>query len=211
MPPRRKIPSGALFMRALLLPTCTVSRSSRGVASSAASTHRQIATGSLLSTVPSATCHCISARFTGFCSPTKNRHKTEQVRVNIRVARGRHTRRPNSYSHPPARHPPSVRGITFCITRGWCWNLVPSKNPRNCFQLRGLRLEAGVGIEPTHKSFADSCLTTWLPRLRGAATVAAQNREDNTDRTSECNSGSKFLKSAAESGPRSGYRAAATT
>lgn len=25
--------------------------------------------------------------------------------------------------------------------------------------------EARVGIEPTHKSFADSCLTTWLPGL----------------------------------------------
>src|SRR2546427_5014547 len=28
---------------------------------------------------------------------------------------------------------------------------------------RGL-LEARVGIEPTHKAFAEPCLTTWLPR-----------------------------------------------
>jgi hypothetical protein len=25
-------------------------------------------------------------------------------------------------------------------------------------------LEARVGIEPTHKAFAEPCLTTWLPR-----------------------------------------------
>src|SRR5215469_13215407 len=28
------------------------------------------------------------------------------------------------------------------------------------------RLEARVGIEPTHKGFADLSLTTWVPRLR---------------------------------------------
>ena len=27
-------------------------------------------------------------------------------------------------------------------------------------------LEARVGIEPTHKGFADLSLTTWVPRLR---------------------------------------------
>ena len=27
-----------------------------------------------------------------------------------------------------------------------------------------LELEARVGIEPTHKAFAEPCLTTWLPR-----------------------------------------------
>ena len=25
-------------------------------------------------------------------------------------------------------------------------------------------MEARVGIEPTHKAFAEPCLTTWLPR-----------------------------------------------
>jgi hypothetical protein len=28
-----------------------------------------------------------------------------------------------------------------------------------------MRLEARVGIEPTHKGFADLSLTTWVPRL----------------------------------------------
>ena len=31
-----------------------------------------------------------------------------------------------------------------------------------------VELEARVGIEPTHKAFAEPCLTTWLPR-RGSA------------------------------------------
>jgi hypothetical protein len=29
----------------------------------------------------------------------------------------------------------------------------------------GILLEARVGIEPTHKGFADLSLTTWVPRL----------------------------------------------
>jgi hypothetical protein len=31
------------------------------------------------------------------------------------------------------------------------------------------RLEAEVGIEPTHKGFADPCLTTWLLRHRATS------------------------------------------
>jgi hypothetical protein len=30
-------------------------------------------------------------------------------------------------------------------------------------------MEARVGIEPTHKGFADLSLTTWVPRLVGPA------------------------------------------
>jgi hypothetical protein len=30
-------------------------------------------------------------------------------------------------------------------------------------------MEARVGIEPTHKGFADLSLTTWVPRLAGPA------------------------------------------
>ena len=36
------------------------------------------------------------------------------------------------------------------------------KNQRRCKPLKGL--EARVGIEPTHKGFADLSLTTWVPR-----------------------------------------------
>jgi hypothetical protein len=32
-----------------------------------------------------------------------------------------------------------------------------------------IELEARVGIEPTHKGFADLSLTTWVPRLGRAA------------------------------------------
>jgi len=34
-------------------------------------------------------------------------------------------------------------------------------------------LEARVGIEPTHKGFADLSLTTWVPRLGRAASFSA--------------------------------------
>ena len=34
-----------------------------------------------------------------------------------------------------------------------------------------LDLEARVGIEPTHKAFAEPCLTTWLPRHSGDETL----------------------------------------
>lgn len=33
------------------------------------------------------------------------------------------------------------------------------------------KLEARVGIEPTHKGFADLSLTTWVPRLGGPLTA----------------------------------------
>ena len=33
-------------------------------------------------------------------------------------------------------------------------------------------MEARVGIEPTHKGFADLSLTTWVPRLEGTAPAA---------------------------------------
>ena len=35
---------------------------------------------------------------------------------------------------------------------------------RNSLLRRQLEMEARVGIEPTHKAFAEPCLTTWLPR-----------------------------------------------
>ena len=38
--------------------------------------------------------------------------------------------------------------------------------------LLGNILEARVGIEPTHKGFADLSLTTWVPRLGGWAGAA---------------------------------------
>ena len=36
---------------------------------------------------------------------------------------------------------------------------------------RQLELEARVGIEPTHRGFADLGLTTWLPRLYNLQSV----------------------------------------
>src|ERR1035438_7041569 len=52
------------------------------------------------------------------------------------------------------------------------------------------RLEARVGIEPTHKGFADLSLTTWVPRLvqwgyienpRAAARVKILERETGVE------------------------------
>ena len=45
------------------------------------------------------------------------------------------------------------------------------------------KLEARVGIEPTHKGFADLSLTTWVPRLAwGCAESRARLKECNADR-----------------------------
>ena len=38
-------------------------------------------------------------------------------------------------------------------------------------------LEAEVGIEPTDEAFAEPCLTTWLPRLRGKLRLNYFSRE----------------------------------
>ena len=37
-------------------------------------------------------------------------------------------------------------------------------------------MEARVGIEPTHKGFADLSLTTWVPRLWGESGIAGAER-----------------------------------
>ena len=39
------------------------------------------------------------------------------------------------------------------------------------------RLEARVGIEPTHKGFADLSLTTWVPRLIAHTTTSRRRDE----------------------------------
>jgi hypothetical protein len=42
---------------------------------------------------------------------------------------------------------------------------VSDPGPPSSLPLMRLELEARVGIEPTHRGFADLGLTTWLPRL----------------------------------------------
>jgi hypothetical protein len=47
----------------------------------------------------------------------------------------------------------------------------------------GFELEAEVGIEPTHKGFADPCLTTWLLRHhKGRSLVEAGSRASGSFR-----------------------------
>jgi hypothetical protein len=47
----------------------------------------------------------------------------------------------------------------------------------NILILKNLGLEARVGIEPTHKGFADLSLTTWVPRLmKRAASILLNAR-----------------------------------
>ncbi len=48
------------------------------------------------------------------------------------------------------------------------------RNPSGSIPLKGM--EARVGIEPTHKGFADLSLTTWVPRLGRAAVVLTEKR-----------------------------------
>src|SRR6185369_13812945 len=51
------------------------------------------------------------------------------------------------------------------------------------------KMEARVGIEPTHKGFADLSLTTWVPRLR-ASKVAPDSKK--VYRTRQVGLGSKM-------------------
>ncbi len=41
-------------------------------------------------------------------------------------------------------------------------------------------MEARVGIEPTHKGFADLSLTTWVPRLVGTAAIALDDSREGS-------------------------------
>ena len=59
--------------------------------------------------------------------------------------------------------PGSASAGTFAGTR---LRKNPKPHSTNC-----LALEARVGIEPTNEAFAEPCLTTWLPRLRGKIRV----------------------------------------
>src|SRR5438477_3469948 len=47
--------------------------------------------------------------------------------------------------------------------------------PRKSLSGNAQELEARVGIEPTHKAFAEPCLTTWLPRPPDRFSIKAQN------------------------------------
>ena len=47
---------------------------------------------------------------------------------------------------------------------------------RSLRAIKHLEMEARVGIEPTHKAFAEPCLTTWLPRRPVEEGKAGQGR-----------------------------------
>ena len=51
-------------------------------------------------------------------------------------------------------------------TKKWASERVAQRNQcRQLSQNKRQKVEARVGIEPTHKGFADLSLTTWVPRL----------------------------------------------
>ena len=47
----------------------------------------------------------------------------------------------------------------------YSFRYTPKLSPRAIDCMLVKKLEARVGIEPTHKGFADLSLTTWVPRL----------------------------------------------
>lgn len=61
----------------------------------------------------------------------------------------------------------------YSVTRVRCPFLAPLAPSVHCnpFENPMLQLEARVGIEPTNAAFAEPCLTTWLPRRRGACKI----------------------------------------
>ena len=82
----------------------------------------------------------------------------------------------------------SGRRRTLSEQRGSECRESPQKSPHSCNGLIRLgckflkRLEARVGIEPTHKGFADLSLTTWVPRLKSGKRTRRQRSEGKSSR-----------------------------
>ena len=69
---------------------------------------------------------------------------------------------------------PSV-GVTLLVSI--LVSVMDSSSPKPLLQAQ-MELEARVGIEPTHKAFAEPCLTTWLPRHRSRTEGKHKGVED---------------------------------
>src|SRR6478672_8615902 len=59
-------------------------------------------------------------------------------------------------------------------TSNFCLNRSPSSNKRRSDPNRKSGYEAGAGIEPANRGFADPDLTTWLPRRFANRSVGAR-------------------------------------
>jgi hypothetical protein len=108
--------------------------------------------------------HCLRSRPLTLFSADGSRPLLDAPKESLENHLGRVPTSKDICVRDPRRAPtsPIDSGNRFAHSKPqWLWKRLGSKLMR--------KLEARVGIEPTHKGFADLSLTTWVPRLGRAA------------------------------------------